>query len=176
MLRIKRKGLLKPWKRRLAIRFTRGVAFGVVLIATILIGIGFIYTWYSGKNARIVQEKVENEKSTNIIKHNAPPQDAAVGVSVQTLTQQVIPGSEVSMSVRTTDGASCKIAVMNDSKQSMTDSDLVTKTADEYGMVNWTWTVPYSAALGSWNVDVNCYRYAKSGFGRGELIVVSQLN
>lgn len=80
------------------------------------------------------------------------------------------------MSVRTIDGASCKIAVMNENKQSMIDPGLVTKTADEFGMVSWTWTVPYSAAIGNWNVDVNCYRNAKSGFGRGELIVVSQLS
>ena len=59
MLKIKRKGLVKPWKKRLAIRFTRGVAFSASLIAISLISVGFLYTWVVGKNVKNIEEKID---------------------------------------------------------------------------------------------------------------------
>lgn len=177
MLKIRRKGLIKPWKRRLAIRFSRGIAVGAALTAVILIGLGFSYTWVIGKNTKAAEKNVESSLRTNTTKKpSVPSVNTPVGVSIQSLTTPITPGSTVYMSIRTLESSKCDIKVFNEKKDSMSDSGLVTQTADEYGSASWTWTIPYSAALGKWNVDVTCYRYAKSGFVRGDLVVVSHLD
>ncbi len=177
MLRIKRKGLLKPWKRRLAIRFTRGVAFSATLIAVALIGLGFAYTWVVSKNTKIVESKIDTSTSKGTtIKRASPSPDAPVGVSIQSFTPRVTPGSEVSIAVRTLEGSNCKIKVVNEKNELISSAGLVDQAANGYGMASWDWDVPTSGAIGEWNVDVTCYRNGKSGFARGYLEIVGQLN
>jgi hypothetical protein len=55
------------------------------------------------------------------------------------------------------------------------DPGLVKKTADEYGMVSWTWGVSRSVPVGKWPVTVTCAIGKHSGVVIGDLEVVNSI-
>jgi len=175
VLKIKRKGLVKPWKKRLAIRFTRGVAFSAFLIAISLISVGFLYTWVVGKNVKNVEEKIDTTIKNNTIKTAEPADNAPVGIALQSITPRVAQGSKVSLTIRTLKNSDCKILIRNEKKEIINDPTIANKIADEYGMADWSWTMPKSASLGKWFVDINCYRNQKSGYYRADFLVSNNI-
>ena len=155
------------WKR------IRNIVLSVlVMVATVVVaGVG--YVWYMGNQVEPVVEtsdvKAAHQRPVESTKP-MPASDAPVGVSIQSLTSPVAPGENASIAIRTNALAICEISVKYDEIAS-TDSGLVEKIADEYGMVRWAWTVEATSPFGVWPVDVMCRNDAMSGMVRGDLEV-----
>jgi hypothetical protein len=86
------------------------------------------------------------------------------------LTSPEAPGDNVSMSVKTVPTSTCTIRVEYN-KIPSTDSGLVAKTADEFGIVSWTWTVGEDVPLGTWPAKVTCVYNGRSAVVQGDLQV-----
>lgn len=146
-----------------------------ILLALIVIG-GVGYIWYTGKNSPDIPD-VEVAKTNKLIvdtKPNKPPEDAIVGASVQSLTTPVKPGTNTSLTVKTTPESKCTITMIY-GKVASTDSGLVPKTADEYGVVTWTWTVESNVPVGKYPVKILCTRGKKSGATSGMLEISNKI-
>lgn len=131
-----------------------------------------MYTWFMGQKgveSAAVATPVE-AKPAPVIKPTKPAANARVGAAVHMLTSPVPPGSNASITVKTLATAKCTI-VVEYNKVASKDSDLVAKTADEYGMVSWTWTVGESVPLGKWPVKVTCAYNKSSAMVQGDLVV-----
>lgn len=143
----------------------------VLLILTISLAIAYI--WYLGQQeppTGLIKEAPKAPSRPKLLAPHKPKPDAVVGVSVQSLTTPVAPGANASVMIRTNPEAKCTITVIYNNVPSK-DSGLVAKVADEYGMVNWTWTVPASTPVGKWPVRVTCANIKKSGVVEAKLEV-----
>ena len=109
-----------------------------------------------------------------VIEPTKPDPTSKVGASIQTITTPVVPGSNASVMIRTNPSATCVISVEYDKVPSK-DSGLIQKTADEYGVVEWAWTVEQDAPLGTWPVTMTCANQKNSAMVRGDLQVVKTL-
>lgn len=134
-------------------------------------GAGVAYAWYTSQNT---PEEAMSPPPKPVSKKiaTAPVVDpkTPVGVSVTVLTSPIKAGSNASITVKTKPLAACSITVEYDKKPS-TDTGLVPKSADDYGVVTWAWTVESGRPAGKWPVDVTCARDGKSGYVRGDLII-----
>ncbi len=169
-------GRPKPAKRSgsKAGRFIRSTVIGMATLLLLIVGGGVAYTWYEGTYsppAAAVPLPVSHTANA-IIKPVQPQPDAPVGVSVQSITSPIAPGSNASVTIRTNAGAKCTISVMYNNVASK-DSGLVPKTADEYGMVTWAWTVGPSVPLGKWPVKASCANAKNSGVVDQDLVVTN---
>jgi hypothetical protein len=54
------------------------------------------------------------------------------------------------------------------------DSGLKPKTADDFGIVSWAWTVEATTPVGEWPVDVTCVFNDQSAMVRGKLVVKAE--
>lgn len=142
------------------------------LVLALLIGAGGIaYTWYMGKNKTAAFTAGTPVPSRRVeMKPLRQDPKANVGVSVQMLSTPVQPGQNASISIRTNQLAVCTIVVKYGEVAS-TDSGLSKKTADDYGTLSWSWTVPVSTPEGKGSVKVDCANKAKSGSVTADLIV-----
>ncbi len=149
----------------------RRTVTGVFVLAVLLAGAGAGYTWYMGeqKTAAFVAETPVPSRRIEMKPTKQDP-NANVGVSVQTLSSPVQPGQNASISVRTNQLANCTILVKY-GEVIANDSGLAKKTADEYGTISWSWTVPANAPLGKSPVKVDCANKTKSGSVTGDLII-----
>lgn len=156
-------------------RTARNVIMLCTILAIVFLAAGFGYAWYAAKSR---PEPVAVAKLPDTAKPTKTPakidENAPVGVSVQMLTSPITPGANAAMSIKTRPHAACSIKVTYGDKasaqaQTSTDAGLVPKTADEFGVVNWTWTVEVSRPIGTWPVDVVCAYNKQSGVVRGDL-------
>jgi hypothetical protein len=135
---------------------------------------GLGYTWYVGNSDPVTPAALPETKKTPLAA--APVAKAKptgpVGVSIQVLSSPVKPGGNASMTIRTRPDAACSITVTYKDQKS-TDGGLIPKTGDEFGTVQWTWTVESSRPVGKWPVDVTCALGDMSGYVRGELEVAN---
>lgn len=159
-----------------AARRARNIGLSAFLMLLILVGAGLAYTWYVGRNTKLVVEDVVPNKKT-VEPHERPKRlapDAAVGVSVQMITSPITPGMNAMVTIKTNPLATCKISVIYNNVPS-TDSGLAEKKADDYGVATWTWTVPKETPLGAWPVKVDCANEKKSGTVTTNLTLVKEL-
>jgi len=134
------------------------------------------YVWLNGQMSAVVPEATVTPNDAVVqIKHVKPAEDAATGVSIQSLTSPITPGSNASVTVKTNSDATCSITAEYDEKAS-TDSGLSPKIADEFGIVMWVWTVEASVPVGEWPVTITCMRNEQSGVVVGNLSVVYPAN
>jgi hypothetical protein len=147
-----------------------------LLLLAIAIGVG--YVWYAGQNdAPSIQSSTQPVKGSGgaqMPQRAKIPDDAKIGASVQTITSPFSPGSNSSIMIKTNPEAACTITVTYDKTESK-DSGLVQKKADEYGLVEWTWTVPQNAPLGEWPVEVTCANKKYTAVVENDLRVVKTL-
>jgi hypothetical protein len=158
------------------VRLIRNVLISALILVVLFVGAGLAYTWYMGQNTVPEVAKVIENKSNEpvVLKHTQPGENTPESASIQSLDSPVLPGSNVSVTVRTQPFSICKISVIYD-KTPSTDSGLYNKTSDDFGMVSWTWTVEDSVPLGKWPVKITCTRNDKSAVVIGDLKVVSQI-
>lgn len=159
------------------LRRARNIAIGAIVTLVVLIAAGIGYTWYMGQNASQNSQAFQTPGEAVVgprVVPSVPDPTAKVGASIQSLTTPVVPGSNASVMIRTNPGATCVISVEYDKIPSK-DSGLIQKTADEFGMVEWAWTVEETAPLGKWPVTMTCANQKNSAMTRGDLEVVQTL-
>ncbi len=160
-----------PIKKSKALRRTLIIVICAFVLLALVIGGAVAYTYYFGATPTIQTLKDAPKPQVNAVKKPAPiADDAKVGVSTQTLTSPVMPGANSFISIHTLAGIPCTIDVVYNKVKS-TDSGLVQKTSDEYGVVSWSWTVEQGATLGTWPVVVTCAHGKQTGTVTANLVV-----
>jgi len=161
----------KVSKKSRFVRFIRNIIISAVVLLVLLIAAGVAYTWYIGQNNKDVPVAAPLKATTPVVaKPTQPSANAKEGASVQMITTPVTPGSNATISVKTNSGSVCKI-IAEYNKIASTDSGLVAKTADDYGVVSWTWTVGPAVPVGKWPVTVTCVWNNKTAVVVGDLVV-----
>ncbi len=156
----------------------RNTLIASVILLIVIIGIGLFYVWLMGlhsKPAGVATSTTQTERP-DILKPRKMPDNIPIGSSIQSLTTPVAPGDNVSLTLRTTESAVCTIKVIHVDTYDrelarVTDSGLGDKTADDFGVVSWTWTMPSNAAIATWRADIMCTRGDKSTRSVGEIVV-----
>jgi len=151
-------------------RTFRTIMTTVLVLALLFMGAGLAYAWYTSRQNNVVITEAPKPVPK---KTSTPPKVAdntPVGVSVTILTSPIKAGSNASITIKTKPLAACSIKVEYDKKPS-TDGGLVPKSADEYGVATWAWTVESGRPAGKWPVDITCARDGKSGYVRGDLVI-----
>jgi hypothetical protein len=160
--------------KRRVIRLIRNIGISIVALLLLVLGAGVGYTWYMGQDTSTVSVVPVEEPvaaTTPVAKRRLPGPDAKASASVQQLTSPVKPGNEVTIQIRSNPTAVCTIAVEYN-KIPSTDAALIEKTTDEFGMVDWTWTVDAGAPKGKWPVKVTCsLDEQRSAVVQGDLVV-----
>lgn len=131
-----------------------------------------MYVWYTGQNTPDMTTTTAPESDTPdaVITPTKPAENARASASVQLLTSPVAPGDNASISIKTLPTSTCTIKVIYNDVPS-TDSGLVAKTADEFGIVSWAWTVGATVPQGTWPATVTCTYNGRSAVVRGDLVV-----
>lgn len=161
MLEIKKKKFApkranpENYRRR---RTAKRVIVATVVLLTLLIVGALVYVWYMGKHPAktALSQPVDTSSVAPKIKVHTPPPDAPVGIVQQTFSGAVKSGNNASISVKTNAKAACQIAVKVGGKTPLSDSGLVPKIADDFGLVDWSWTVPKGVLAGTWPVEITC--------------------
>lgn len=150
------------------------ISAGVLLV--LFVTAGLFYTWYMGQNITMssIATPVSAADDYAEVKSVKPGENVAESLSIQSLTTPVMPGSNVAITVRTKPDSTCKISVIYNEIASV-DSGLIDKTADEYGMVSWSWSVENSVPVGTWPAKVTCYYGEQWAVVIGHLEVVLQI-
>jgi hypothetical protein len=127
------------------------------VLLLLFVGAGVGYVWYEGRHGSVATnvEATPDPVRQQMIKPTQQAPDAVIGASVQYITSPVAQGANAMITVKTNTEAKCTIAVLYNNVPSK-DSGLVAHTADEFGAVNWTWTVDPTAPLGVWPVTITC--------------------
>jgi hypothetical protein len=150
---------------------------GALLI--LALGGGVAYTWYMGQQpsppVAEVAPVAEVSEPVSAAKHMTPDPNAKASAAIEMLTSPVTPGMNASVSIKTNPNAECTISVVYD-KTGSKDSGLVPKTADEFGMADWTWTVESTVPYGTWPVKITCTINKQSAVVQGDLVVAKQVN
>lgn len=159
----------KHRRRRLA----STIMFVVVTIAVLGV-VGFLYTWYIGQQTDVPVAEVP-DTSVSRTQPKEPPKPTKktqVGIVVQAFTSPITIGDNASLSIRTLPGVPCTISfTFNDDNERSTDTGLIPKIADEYGLLDWTWSVKANVRPGTWPVEVVCANGSQSVYSRSDLEV-----
>lgn len=161
--------ILKREQRRQSIKR----AFNTFLVLGILAaGAGMAYTWYMGKQKpeAAAMQSAPVSHGPAVFKPPKIPSDAKIGTAIQMNTTEVKAGENASMSVRTNPEADCMIVVKYGTVVAK-DSGLILKQADEYGMVDWAWSVPVGTPPGKSSVEVTCKNKKYSSVVIGDMVV-----
>lgn len=155
------------------VKTVRNIAISTVVLLVLVVGGGVAYTWYVGQdeaaNTAAIPAPVAPTPAP-VVKPTKPAADAKQSAAVQMLTSPVAPGENASIMVKTNATSECTITVEYN-KIPSTDSGLKPKTADEFGIVSWTWTVEETVPIGKWPVDVVCAYNDQTAMVRGTLVV-----
>ena len=121
-------------------KFIRKASISSAIILVILVVSGLIYTWYMGQNVAMsaIASPVTTTDDYVGIKVVKPAENVPESASIQSFSTPILSGSNAAITVRTKPDSICKISVIYNEIASV-DSGLVDKTADEYGMVSWSW-------------------------------------
>lgn len=160
---------------RKSLVYARNIAITIVVLALIAVGAGAAYVWWSGNQApapNAFAEPVETTQRSTTRKKPVVPENPKepIGVFIQSLTSPIAPGDNAAVAVRSGVGATCAI-VVEYNKVKSTDSGLIEKPVDDYGMVNWSWTLEENVPLGTWPVTITCKRGEMSAVMKGNLEV-----
>ena len=148
-----------------------------IFVMVLLVGAaGAGYIWYMGRNddGRFDSMQAGETVKAPILQASKVDENARVGVSLQAISSPVLPGSEASIAVRTNREATCTISVIYD-KTASADTNLIEKTANEFGGVEWKWTVDSNAPIGKWTVKVTCKKGTHDGVYVADLVVAKSL-
>jgi hypothetical protein len=131
------------------------------MLAFVLLGVAYVFFSPAAPatKPKAVDENATAPINSYTIKPTKPAANAGVGVSVGSLTTPVKAGSNADIEIRTTATSNCSISVIYNNTPAH-DSGLAPKTADAYGIVSWSWTVPAGTPVGNWPVKVTC-KYGK---------------
>lgn len=164
-------------KRSRFLKALRNLGIIIAVLVLIVAAVYVVMLWLNKPQvAHVAEPDATNQQNPAFIAPRKPPQDVAIGSSIQAISSPVSPGSNASLTIRTTESAVCSVKVVRiDAEmreaQRVSDSGLIDKTADDFGVVTWTWTMPADAVIAPWQADINCTRGTKSTRSIGEIIV-----
>ena len=151
----------------------RNALISASILLLIFVGGGIAYTYFMGlpgAQDTIALAAPVTPTPAPVINPTMPAENARESASVQAISTPVSVGTNASMTVRTNAKSTCTISVLYKDVPG-TDSGLVNKTADEYGMVTWTWSVNKSVPIGEWPVKVTCTYNGRAAVVQGTLQV-----
>lgn len=152
-------------------RTIQRVVVSVSVLLVLLVGGAVVYVWYMGQHpVQTEQKKIDTTPNAPVRNTYQPPADAVVAIVQQTFSATVVQGSNASLSIRTNPKAACQISVKVHNT-ALPDTGLVPKIADEFGIVDWSWTMPKNVLPGSWPVEVTCANEKKSAYYKAMLEV-----
>lgn len=152
-------------KRRFIPKAVRNALISAAVLLVVLVAGGVAYTYYEGQNT------TENTAAIAVaaapqpvqpIKPRKPAANAPESAAVEMMSSPVKPGEDASIAVKTNPGSKCTITVLYN-KVPSTEPGLIPQVADEFGTVNWGWTISASAPIGTWPVKVTCTYNGRSG-------------
>jgi hypothetical protein len=154
------------------LRTIRNIAISVVVLLVLFVGGGVAYEMLTANNVKQDAAPTPKTESNNFALPKPPAVNpkAAESAAVESFLSPAKIGTNTSISVKTLPGSSCTISVMYNNVPAK-DSGLITKAANAYGIVEWTWTVENSAPVGTWPVKVTCSLNKKSAVVIGNLQV-----
>lgn len=139
----------------------RRTVSAVVILLFLLIIAAVIYVWYMGQHpVQQTAQTIDTSSAAPTIKAYTPADDAPVGIVQEAFIAQVTPGANASISIKTNPKAACQITVKVNNTP-LPDTGLIPKNADEFGLVEWSWTVPKNVLPGKWPVEITCASAAK---------------
>ena len=158
-------------QRRPVLRRMRNISISVGILLLVLVGAGLAYTFYMSQTetAPVVSKPVSTLRP-NTIKHAKMADNVPANASVQSLTSPVMPGDNASISVKGNPGSICSIKVEYN-KVASTDSGLIAKPTNEFGVVTWAWTLTATTPQGKWPVTVTCDYNNKTAIVIADLVV-----
>ena len=138
------------------------ITISTLVILFVLVLAGVAYTWYNGQQpASIAKVPTSNEPQAKQIVPAKLDKNVQESAAVQTLTSPIAPGDNAMISIKTNPTSACKISVVYNNVAAV-DSGLAPRKADNFGTVNWAWTVPRGTPLGSWPFTVTCEYFGKT--------------
>ena len=145
----------------------------ILLVLIFIAGFTYVYVSDSAKpNDQSIQQTAQIRHYKPITPPAANPTEP-VGVAVESLDTPIMPGSPTSLIINTNSYAKCTITVQYNGIISK-DPALAPKTADAYGILTWTWTVPKNTSVGNWPISVTCRDKNHSGMVEDTLTVQQQ--
>ncbi len=153
----------------------RNALISAAVLLLVLVGGGVAYTYILGQSGPGDAAKAGLPVTTAdepVFKPIKPAADAKESASVETITSPVARGTNSSVTIKTNAASKCTISVVYSDKAS-TDSGLVTKIADDYGVVSWTWTVGTDVPVGTWPVKVTCAYHTQTAVVQADLVVTN---
>lgn len=147
----------------------KNITIAVLLIVLIMIVAAVVYVWYSGLNPaeQAAIKPVDTESIAPKIKTHLTDPNAPVGIVQQTFVGTVVPPANAFISIKTNTSAACQIQVTYHNNTKSNDTGLVPKIADDFGVVQWSWSVPAGIPVGKYPVEITCAnQMQKSGYYR----------
>lgn len=159
-------------RKAIAKRKTRNTAIATTVLLVLLVAAGVAYTWYMDQKPQPASTKAAatEEPVASPIKPTTPKPGTQESAAIEYLSSPVAPGGQASVNVKTVAASSCTISVTYNNVAS-TDAGLKMKAADDFGNVEWDWTVGKSVPAGTWPVRVTCAWQGKTAVVVGNLVV-----
>ena len=156
-------------KRKSGFSVLRNITGGIVALAILVGGGGFIAGWWDGpqqEHSAVLAKQTGVTSTPSTAKASAEP----LSVTIDSLLTPVPQESNGDIAIKTTPGANCTVKAIYAGVAS-TDPGLAPKAADALGNAEWTWTVEASTPLGTWPVTVVCTRDGQSATAHGSIVV-----
>lgn len=167
-------------RRARVIKTIRTTSLWIGALLLLALGGGAAYTWYMGQQPlpqaiAVSSPADEVTEPVSAAKHMNPDPKAKVSAAIEMLTSPITPGMNATVNIKTNANADCAVLVTYN-KVASKDSGLTPKTADEFGIISWTWTVESTVPYGTWPVKVTCTVNKQSAVVQGDLMVAKQVN
>lgn len=153
----------------------RKILFSAFVLLVLIMAGGAVYVFMTGGSEAPVTINAAPASATEPteIKPRQVAPNTPESAAVQIMSPAVRPGGSASISVKTLPGSACTIAVTyTDQKIPSKSAGLIPALSDDFGTVNWSWTVDDYAPAGSWPVTVTCAHNNKSAVVQADLVVV----
>lgn len=156
------------------LRTIRNIAIAVIVLLVLIVAGAIIYVMLSGNESdkKASQPKPPAPIESLLPKASKPNPKVPASAAVQSLISPVKAGENTSLTIHTNHGGKCTISLKYGSIAAK-DSGLKTKVADDYGIIDWSWTVPKNAPAGTWPIKMYCYYYKKSAYLEANLKVTN---
>ena len=161
------RGRRRVKRRRLAVILT----IVILLLLLTLMSVAVFYMWYTSNKTDVKPTAIQTTLQSTPVSPPKAAVDTPVGVAISTLSTPIASGSNASVSIRTKQAAACTITFTYANKEKSTDSGLMPKTADEYGVVSWSWSIEQNRPAGTYSLEITCARDGKSGYRQADVVV-----
>lgn len=162
-------------RRQRVLQGLRTALISTFALLAILVGAGLAYTYFMGGDGASIKTApvaatVSTDPTAGMIKPHKLSPKAPESASIQMLTPSVKRGAAATLSVKTQPTSACTV-IVDHNHIAYPVPTLKKQTADEFGSVNWDWTMPKTAPAGSSTVTVTCTYLKRSAVVQGDVVV-----